>query len=284
MSRWVLALGVVTVLALTAAAPAADPDPIKAKLDKARTAHEEELNALEKSATDALDKAEAAARKAGDKKALDKVKADRELFELTGAIPKSVPVGVTQKVTAARKALETAYATAVKEYTKASKDAEAAAADKELAALKDLGTARPRFFLIVNKNSQLVLGPTKESAEQGGRLVQVDNTGADSQLWSLVPGGAPDVYRLRNKASGLFAGVGNSRNAAQDLALEKDANDGTRWVLEREGFHFLFQNVHSKLYAAVGEARKETGARVLQWHKIEKSDEQRWNLVGAKPK
>ena len=91
------------------------------------------------------------------------------------------------------------------------------------------------------------------------------------------------MYLLRNKASGYCASV-PGRNAGDNLSLEKDTGDGSRWVLEREGFFFLFRNVSSKLHVAVAGGSKEVGERVLQWQKLEKADEQRWNLVAAKPK
>jgi hypothetical protein len=282
MTRWVAALGVTVVIAL--AGPAAQPDPVKAKLDKARAAYEAELTAAEKGAADAIDKAEAAARKRGDKAAVDKIKGEREFFELTGAVPKSVPAGTTQKVGAARKTLDAVCATAVKEYTKANRDTEAAAVEKERAELKDAPALRPRYFLVVNKNSGLVLAAAKEKGEQGSGLLQANRTGADNQLWSLVPTGDADVYLLRNKASGLFVSNAGSRNSGHNFTLEKDGGDGHRWVLEREGFHFLFMNTHSKQCMAVASGSKEVGERVLQWQKVEKADDQRWNLVAAKPK
>ena len=131
----------------------AQPEAAKTKLDKARTAYEETLTEAEKAVGDVIDKNEAAARKRGDKATLDKIKAERELFELTGILPKFVPAATFQKVNATRKAFDTACVTAVKEYTKANKDAEAAAVEKERAELKDAASLRPRYFQVVNRNS-----------------------------------------------------------------------------------------------------------------------------------
>ncbi len=284
MRRLIALWAVATILALACAAPAAQPDPVKAKIDKARTTYENELTAAEKAVTEALDNAESAARKRGDKLALDKIKAERELFELAGVLPKVVPGAATQKAVAARKALESACTVAVKEYTKANKDAEAEAVEKERAELKNAAGLRPRYFQIVNKNSNLALAAAKEKGDLGSGVLQAAQTGADNQLWSLVPTGTADVYLLRNKASGYFASVGGGRNPGDNLTLDKDTGDTNRWVLEREGFYFLFRNVHSKLYFAPAAASKEAGERVLQWQKGEKADEFRWNLVTAKPK
>jgi len=137
---------------------------------------------------------------------------------------------------------------------------------------------------VVNKNSELVLAAAKEKGEQGSGIMQAAKTEADNQLWSLVPAGAADGYRLRNRASGLVASVGGSRQPGHNLTLEKDDGDGSRWTLEREGFYFVFLNVNSKLSAAVAGGSKDAGERVLQWQKVDKADEQQWNLIAAKPK
>lgn len=284
MNRGMTVLCAATALALACAAPAAQPDPTKAKLDKLRAAYETELSAAEKSIGAQLDRAEAAARKAGDKKALDRIKGERELFELANVFPKSLPGGTTQKLSAAHKALDTALAGAVKEYTKANRDAEAEAAEKELAALKGAAGLRPRYFLVVNKNSELVLAAAKEKGDPGSGVLQAKRTGADNQLWALVPPSpdAANVFLLRNKASGLYASLGGGRNPGDNLFLDKGTENTCRWTLERDGFHFLFRNEHSKLYMTIPEASKEVGVRVFQWTKETTFDHYRWNLVAAK--
>ena len=284
MYRRTSAVGVAVVVALACGAAVAQPDPIKAKLDKARAAYESELSAAEKSAGEAIDKAEAAIRKRGDKPALDKLKAERELFELTGVPPKYVPAAVTQKAVTARKTMEAAIAVAVKEYTRARLDAEAEATERELAHLKDVPPLRARYFLVVNKVSNLALAVEKEKGDQGTGLLQAKQTGADSQLWMLVPVAGGDSVLLRNRASGLVASVGGQGDEGHRLTLEKDTGDGSRWTLERDGFYFLFQNVNSKMRIGVSSASKEVGAHVVQWKKGEGLEDHRWNLVVAKPK
>jgi hypothetical protein len=113
------------------AAAADEPDPIKEKLFKAKTAYDAEMAQFRKAAGEWFDKRAEAARGAGDKKALDQVKAERKTFDENGELPKTAPAAVQQKSGAAKKALETAYTQAVKEYTKAKKDDEAAAVEKE---------------------------------------------------------------------------------------------------------------------------------------------------------
>jgi hypothetical protein len=120
-------------LLLGAACVAADDekDPVREKLFAAKVAYDKDTAAVRKSTTDWLDKREGAARKAGDKKAVDQIKLDRKAFEEEGTLPKTAPADLQQKRTAARKALENAYTQAVKDYIRAKKDDLAAAVEKE---------------------------------------------------------------------------------------------------------------------------------------------------------
>lgn len=138
MVRAVLfALGVVAILG--PASRAADNDPIKEKLDKAKAAYDDTLDKLRDGLLKELDEKEEAARKKGDKKAVDVVKAEREAFDSRGDLPKVVPTAnFLRDCKQARTALELAYSAAIKDYVKAKMDDEAGAAEKDLAAFKDV--------------------------------------------------------------------------------------------------------------------------------------------------
>ena len=109
---------------------AEDKDPVLEKLFKAKETYDSEIQQFRKQAKDWFDKREDAARRAGDKKALDQIKDERKAYDETGALPQTVPAAIKQKHDRATKALETAYADAVKAYTKAKKDKEAAAVEE----------------------------------------------------------------------------------------------------------------------------------------------------------
>jgi hypothetical protein len=133
----------VLVCALTAVA---DDDPVKKKLEAAKETYSAEMGKFRQAAEEWFDKREEIARKAGNKALVDQIKTERQAFRDKDELPKTATTDLKQKPAAARKALEAAYKTAVKEYTKASKDAEAAAAEKELEALVARGPvadARP---------------------------------------------------------------------------------------------------------------------------------------------
>jgi hypothetical protein len=135
MRTALFALGVSVLLAQSS--PAAD-DPITVKLDKAKAAYDEQLDKLRDGLVKSLEEKEETARKSGNKKLVDQLKAEREAFEVRGELPKSVPTGNYLRDTkSARTTLELAYTAAIKEYVKAKKDDEAAAAERDLAAFKD---------------------------------------------------------------------------------------------------------------------------------------------------
>lgn len=130
MRRSLLALPAVAAMALLASGQ--DEDPVKAKLDKAKAAYAADAKKFRDEVGSLFDKREEAARKDGNKKLLDQIKDERKAFEEREELPTSTPKAVRQKLGAARSSLEKAFDTAVKEYTKGKKDAEAAAVEKEL--------------------------------------------------------------------------------------------------------------------------------------------------------
>jgi hypothetical protein len=124
---------VVVIVSLVAAAYCAradDKDPIKDKLLAAKAAYDTEMKQFRQQGTDWFDKREENARKDGNKKLLDQIKAERKAFEDDGDLPKIAPAALKQKPALARKAMEAAYAEAVKAYVRAKKDDEAASVDE----------------------------------------------------------------------------------------------------------------------------------------------------------
>ncbi|MBI5757238.1 MAG: hypothetical protein HZA46_01825 [Planctomycetales bacterium] len=127
---------VLAMLLVCGTAFATDEDPIKKKLDAAKLAYELEMKSFETSVEEWLDKREELARKDGNKKQVDLVKAERTVFQEEGVLPKDLPISVRRKATLARSTIEAAFAVAVKEYTKAKLDDEASDVERELADFK----------------------------------------------------------------------------------------------------------------------------------------------------
>ena len=84
-----------------------------------------------------LKKKATAAQKAGDLKTLEKTEAELSAFEMMAELPKSIPTKLYEaELRRANAKLEEAYATAVKEFTKAGKRAVAKATQSELEEFK----------------------------------------------------------------------------------------------------------------------------------------------------
>ncbi len=128
--RFLCALAVVALAVGLCPARADDVDAVKEKLFQAKKAYDGETQKFRREVGDLLDKREADARKAGDKKAVDAAKAQRKAFDEAGELP-PLPATTKQPITAARAKLDKAYATAVKDFVKLKEDAAAEAAEAE---------------------------------------------------------------------------------------------------------------------------------------------------------
>lgn len=119
-------------------------DGTRGKLLAARADYEKAVEKSRGGLVAELRKKADAAQKAGDLKTLEAVEGETRAFEVKGALPKSVPTKTYEAdVRKARAKLEDAYATAVKEYTKAGQRAQAKAAQQELDEFKKAGASDP---------------------------------------------------------------------------------------------------------------------------------------------
>lgn len=123
------------MLVVAGVAPAADPDPVKEKLDSAKAAYQAKLDALNNRVLEALTKREEQARQNKQPKLIDQLKLDREKFVKKGLVPSwhiPNPDEFTRQVKVARSTLLAAYDVAIKEYSKdKANDAQRAALAKE---------------------------------------------------------------------------------------------------------------------------------------------------------
>jgi hypothetical protein len=131
----------------SAAAPAPAPvkeDPIKDTLDRARAAYKDAVEKCRQTLLEQLDKREEAARKDGIKKVVDQAKAEREAFTERGELPKGAAAAAYRKgLKTAAVAMEAAYQTAIKEYTRAREDGKAQAVEREMKQFKAEADAKP---------------------------------------------------------------------------------------------------------------------------------------------
>lgn len=124
----VVALAVALVVCSARADEVGD---IKEKLFEAKKEYDGETRKFRSAVTEALDKREEAARKAGDKKAVDQVKTERERYDKSGELPRDTSKALLTQVGAARSKLDKAFATAVKDLIKLKEDTAAEAVEKE---------------------------------------------------------------------------------------------------------------------------------------------------------
>ena len=130
-SGFLCALGFVALAVGLCPARADDADAVKEKLFQAKKAYDGETQKFRTAVAELLDKREEDARKAGDKKLVDQVKAEREKFEKGGELPAAVPPAALAQIRAARTDLDKSYAAAIKDYLRLKEDAAAEAAEKE---------------------------------------------------------------------------------------------------------------------------------------------------------
>jgi len=129
-------LTICVAITISSAAAFADDDVVRIKLDAAKLAYEQEMAKNRRVVHEWIDQREDTARKDGNKKAVDLIKAERRAFDEKNDLPRNVPDEFRQNFLKARATLEAAYNTAVKEYVQVKKDYEATVVEKELARLK----------------------------------------------------------------------------------------------------------------------------------------------------
>ncbi len=123
----------VTVLLIGRCGAVHAEDPIKQKLDSARAGWQKQVGDLRKGILQALDESEDSARRNGDKKTVDRSKAERNAFEANGELPTLVNTTYfTANMKQARHAFASALKAAVQQYTKAQNDDAASNIQKEL--------------------------------------------------------------------------------------------------------------------------------------------------------
>ena len=132
---WALLLlcGLLAGYSLPAEEPAAALDPIGDRLEQARTDYVEETEKVRAGLLASLEHKEMSARNSGNKTLVDRIKQEREAFELNDELP-SVVSNTTYRrgMAQARSRLTAAMRTALKDYLQARQDDQAEAVQTEL--------------------------------------------------------------------------------------------------------------------------------------------------------
>lgn len=157
----------------------ADPDPVKEKLFAAKVAYDAEMDRYRKAAEQWFDAREQAARKDGNKKLVEQINAERISFDEGGELPNGAADSLRLRPALAQRKLESAFAQAVKDYTKARMDEEAAEVE---ASWKRLAAEFPTDLVaLINTKQHTVSGNWKRD---GTKLI---GTSSDKSALLQLP-------------------------------------------------------------------------------------------------
>jgi hypothetical protein len=168
-------LTICCALIFAAGTAIADDDVVRIKLDTAKLKYEQEIIKHRGAVRDWIDKREEVARKDGDKKMLEQVKGERRAFDDKGELSKTAPDELKQNFAKARATLETAYATAIREYIQVKKDYEATVVEKELQKFKT--TSMTGIASAASNGAFPALTPEMLKAKLAGKATYDQKTG-----------------------------------------------------------------------------------------------------------
>jgi hypothetical protein len=220
----------------------ADKAALKKKLDDARKEYTDAAEALKAAVGNLLDKREEAARAKGDKKAVDRVAAERDAFKTRGEPPPGVARG---PLVAARHKLAVTYADVVKDYTRLKQDDLAGAAEKERVAflVGSAALAGKKSYLSSLKHFNLKttrgwFSNTGTAPVANNRPLKLNGEPVPHTIFLHPPtkGTAQVSYNLAGKWAVLKAAVAvpriemeNTPNAVSELTFEVLGDDRSLW-------------------------------------------------------
>ena len=213
----------VLLLFASLCANARDDDPVKAKLTKAKEAYAKEMDQYQTEVTAYFDKREEAARKDSNKKLVDQILAERKTYEDLGDLPKAAPLELRQKAATAKTAMEAAYATAVKEFTKAKKDEDAVLTEKQGQAFsklvgkwQDINPVGNLFLLKADGSAVEYMASGKENSTGEWEVDKDGKVAIRLKNGFTVSGKLPDKEGFKTEVFGP-----NSEKAIASLTLRK---------------------------------------------------------------
>jgi hypothetical protein len=119
-----------------AASLTAGADDIAQKLEEAKAVYKVDLEKSHSAVREWFDKRENTVRKDGNKKLLDQIKAEQAKYNEVGELPKVAPPDLARNFADVFTVMEAAYLTAIKDYTRAKQDDQAALVEKQLETFK----------------------------------------------------------------------------------------------------------------------------------------------------
>jgi hypothetical protein len=193
------------VLVVIAMAHADDADPIADRLTRAKEKFDADMRKIRTSVLDGLTKEEDAARaKVNNKALVDKIQVERKAFEEKGELPSKVLPSIAQQASDARKAVDAAYKTAIREYTAKKQDAAATAVEKQLLDFRN----NPIGLTVQSRITAQVVGKWVKDDQSGitftiftnggktnGKMQEYDKNGkpTNSWTWSVASDGVVTI-------------------------------------------------------------------------------------------
>lgn len=210
-------------------------DPVTINLTTAKEKYKAEIEKFQKSVGDWFDKREDAARKKGDKKAVDAILAERKAFTDKNTLPSGLDKALRGQLTTAQKRMEDAYEAAVKAHVKGKNDSYATSVQQEFDSfMKEIGKGPKPKPELTNANPDgrpnFELGKTELYAIWCENGVWTLRTTSKKDAGRVVFSG--NVRVTGDKLFGDFRALEKAKNA-------KDAD----WVVNHpdgKGFDFRF--------------------------------------------
>jgi LysM repeat protein len=140
------------------------------------------------------------------------------------------------------------------------------------------------YYQIVAKHSGKVLDVQGGSTDNGADIIQYHATGADNQLWQLVPASG-GYYQITSKHSGKVLDVkgGSTQDGAQVVQYQPTGGDNQLWnFVSVGGDYYQIVAKHSARLLDVKGVSRDDGALVTQYHATG-ADNQLWKLVPSQP-
>jgi hypothetical protein len=271
-----------TAALLAGAAEGGGADPVKEKLEKAKEAHQAARAKNREYVIEVLTKLEEKARKAGNATVVDKIKAAAQEYEKSGALPTGLPATAKQRLLTARTAMDKAFATAVKEYTKQKKDDLADQVEKEWDAFKLDVADDPGVMRLLNKTSDKYATVPKSGPEP--KLLIYDEASGMPQRFRVVSAAAGGwLYLQTLDGKGLIGtdkgGVRNGTEVVISAPRSGTAAASQQWGMQAtaDGWGRLVNRASGKVLSVLDRSRSN-GGRLVIWSNEKAEPSQDWKF------
>jgi hypothetical protein len=257
-------------------------DPVQMKLEKAKEAYKSGRAKNRDYVIDVLTKQEEKARNAGNAKLVDAIKAALAEYEKSGTVPPGLSATAKQRLLATRSAMDKAFATAVKEYTKQKKDDVADKVEMEWEAFKLDVSDDPSVMRLLNKTSDKYVTIPKGGAEP--KLLIYDAASGMPQRFRVVPAaGGGWLYFQTLDGKGLLGtdkgGVRNGTEVVISAPRSGTAAASQQWGMQAtsDGWGRLVNRASGKVLSVLDRSRNN-GGRLVIWSNEKAEPSQDWKF------